>query len=143
MLRKVLIANRGEIAIRIARAAADAGVASVSVYSADDAHSLHRHAADESVALSGRGAAAYLDIDGIVAAARSRGCDAVHPGYGFLADDPGLAARLRRGGSGVHRASGTGARALRRQGAGPGARRALWRAGDGRHPGYDHAGAGP
>ena len=90
---KVLIANRGEIAIRIARAVADIGGRAVAVHSTDDAESLHRHAADESVALAGTGVSAYLDIDAIVAAALDHQCDAVHPGYGFLAENPELARR--------------------------------------------------
>ena len=90
-VRSLLIANRGEIAIRIARAAADLGIRSVAVYSQDDAESLHTRIADEAVALEGRGVPAYLDIEAIVAAAVAAGCDAVHPGYGFLAENAGLA----------------------------------------------------
>ncbi len=82
----LLIANRGEISIRIARAAADLGLPSVAVYSEDDATSLHTRVADEAVALVGKGPAAYLDGAGIIAAAREAGCDAIHPGYGFLAE---------------------------------------------------------
>jgi acetyl/propionyl-CoA carboxylase alpha subunit/acetyl-CoA carboxylase carboxyltransferase component len=83
---KLLIANRGEIAIRIARAAADMGVPSVAVFSEDDSRSLHLRAADECQALPGRGAAAYLNVEAVMAAAAASGCDAVHPGYGFLAE---------------------------------------------------------
>jgi len=91
MLKKLLIANRGEIAIRIAQAAAELGIATVGVFSEDDATSLHVRRVDETVALKGRGAAAYLDIAAIVAAAKKTKCDAIHPGYGFLSENAGLA----------------------------------------------------
>ncbi len=87
----LLIANRGEIAIRIARAAADLGIRATAVFSTDDALSLHTRAADDAHALHGAGAAAYLDIAGIVAAAREAKCDAVHPGYGFLSENADFA----------------------------------------------------
>ncbi|MDP7545967.1 MAG: biotin carboxylase N-terminal domain-containing protein, partial [Alphaproteobacteria bacterium] len=87
-VKKLLVANRGEIAIRILRAAADLGISSVAVYAQDDGASLHRSKADEAVALPGRGVAAYLDGPGIVALAQDRGCDAIHPGYGFLSENP-------------------------------------------------------
>ncbi|MEP1906377.1 MAG: biotin carboxylase N-terminal domain-containing protein, partial [Nitratireductor sp.] len=90
---KLLIANRGEIAIRIARAASEVGLQSVAVYSDDDARSLHLRMADEAVALKGSGAAAYLDMDGIIAAAKGAGCDAIHPGYGFLSENAAFAAK--------------------------------------------------
>ena len=82
----LLIANRGEIAIRIARAAADLGIATVAVHTPDDAESLHTRVADQAIALPKGGAAGYLDIDAVIAAAKEAGCDAVHPGYGFLAE---------------------------------------------------------
>ncbi|WP_024574075.1 MULTISPECIES: carboxyl transferase domain-containing protein [unclassified Afipia] len=91
--RKLLIANRGEIAIRIARAAADAGLATVAIYPADDALSLHVRAADKACEIPGRGARAYLDIEGVISAAKSTGCDALHPGYGFLSENAVLARR--------------------------------------------------
>src|SRR5262245_34198243 len=90
---KLLIANRGEIAIRIARAAGEAGLASVAIYPADDAASLHVRAADESREIPGRGARAYLDIEAVIAAAKAADCDALHPGYGFLSENVALARR--------------------------------------------------
>ena len=83
-MKKVLIANRGEIAVRITRAVQELGLQAVAVYPADDAQSLHVRQADAAVELSGRGAAAYLDIPQLVALAADNGCDGVHPGYGFL-----------------------------------------------------------
>lgn len=84
--KKLLIANRGEIAIRIARAAADLGLPTVAIHSEDDATSLHVRVADAAHQLLGVGAAAYLSIEGVIAAAQASGCDAIHPGYGFLAE---------------------------------------------------------
>jgi acetyl/propionyl-CoA carboxylase alpha subunit len=89
--RKILIANRGEIALRIARAAFELGIPTVAVFPADDAGSAHARACNEIRELPGLGAAAYLDIDAIVDAARDAGCDAVHPGYGFLSENPQFA----------------------------------------------------
>src|SRR5882672_296857 len=91
--QKLLIANRGEIAIRIARAASETGLESVAIYPADDALSLHVRAADESFEIPGRGARAYLDIEAVVSAANAAGCDALHPGYGFLSENSALARR--------------------------------------------------
>jgi acetyl/propionyl-CoA carboxylase alpha subunit/acetyl-CoA carboxylase carboxyltransferase component len=90
-IRRLLIANRGEIAIRIARAAADLGIASVAVFSEDDARSLHVRRADEARPLRGTGPAAYLDVAGVVAAACEAHCDAVHPGYGFQSENADFA----------------------------------------------------
>ncbi|WP_295854403.1 carboxyl transferase domain-containing protein [Tardiphaga sp.] len=98
LFRKLLIANRGEIAIRIARAASELGIATAAVYSADDATSLHVRKADEAHALGRAGAAAYLDIERIIAVARQAGCDAIHPGYGFLSENAGLARRAAQEG---------------------------------------------
>ena len=86
MFSKVLIANRGEIAVRLARAVAECGAISVAVYSSDDDESLHRVVADEAIALDGRGVAPYLDVEELVAAAKNSDCEALHPGYGFLGE---------------------------------------------------------
>ena len=91
--KSLLIANRGEIAIRIARAASDLGIPSVAVFSEDDSASLHTRVSDSAYQLEGKGARAYLDIEGMVAAAKAAGCDAVHPGYGFLSEQGEFAKR--------------------------------------------------
>ena len=98
MVRKLLIANRAEIAIRIARTAAEMGIATVGVFSEDDATSLHTRKVDEARGITGSGVAAYLDIDQLVAAARDAGCDSVHPGYGFLSENAAFARRCAEAG---------------------------------------------
>jgi acetyl/propionyl-CoA carboxylase alpha subunit len=93
MPTSLLVANRGEIAIRIMRAAAELGIRTVAIYSEDDASSLHTRRADEARALRGAGAAAYLDREQILAVAKAAGCDAIHPGYGFLSENAKFAHR--------------------------------------------------
>ncbi|EJO93758.1 pyruvate carboxylase/propionyl-CoA carboxylase [Ectopseudomonas mendocina DLHK] len=94
----LLIANRGEIAIRIAQACADLGIRSVAVYAEDDGACLHTRKADQAVALAGRGPVAYLDMDQLIAIAHEQGCAAIHPGYGFLAENAEFARRCQDAG---------------------------------------------
>ncbi|OGT90334.1 MAG: acetyl-CoA carboxylase biotin carboxylase subunit [Gammaproteobacteria bacterium RIFOXYD12_FULL_61_37] len=98
MFQKILIANRGEIAVRIIRACAEMGIRSVAIYSDVDRYSLHVKKADEAYSLGSDPLAGYLNVNRIVNLAVSTGCDAVHPGYGFLSENPELAeACARRG----------------------------------------------
>jgi acetyl/propionyl-CoA carboxylase alpha subunit/acetyl-CoA carboxylase carboxyltransferase component len=98
MIKRLLVANRGEIAVRIMATAAVLGIETVAVYPADDAACGHVSRADTAVELPGTGPAAYLDADAIIAAATGSGCDTLHPGYGFLAERPELAIRCARAG---------------------------------------------
>ena len=91
MIRKLLIANRGEIAVRIIRTSAEMSIETMAVASEDDSNSLHLRQAGCSQILNGRGPAAYLDTDQIVRVARDAGCDAIHPGYGFLSENADFA----------------------------------------------------
>lgn len=92
MIKKVLIANRGEIAVRIARACAEMGIQSVAVYTDADRSSLHLKKADEAYSLGPDSVSGYLNAHRIVNLAVATGCDALHPGYGFLSENPQLAA---------------------------------------------------
>ncbi len=94
----VLIANRGEIAIRIARACNELNIRAITVFAEDDAASLHTRQSDQSVPLAGRGVKAYLDMEQLIAAATANGCDAIHPGYGFLAENAAFARRCEQAG---------------------------------------------
>src|SRR5882762_10604764 len=99
-IQKLLAANRSEIAIRIFRAANELGLRTVGIYSQEDRLGLHRFKADEAYQVgAGKGPVeAYLDIAGIVALAKAKGVDAIHPGYGFLSENPALARACAKAG---------------------------------------------
>ncbi|MFZ9856649.1 MAG: biotin carboxylase N-terminal domain-containing protein, partial [Limisphaerales bacterium] len=98
--KKLMAANRSEIAVRIFRAGTELGLRTVAVYAQEDRFCIHRFKADESYLVGqGKGpVAAYLDIDGIVSVARQKGVDAIHPGYGFLSENPEFARACARAG---------------------------------------------
>ena len=99
MFKKLLVANRSEIAIRIMRAANELGVKTVAIYAHEDRFSVHRFKADEAYMLDqDKGpVGAYLDYQGIVDLAVEKGVDAIHPGYGFLSENPDFARACREG----------------------------------------------
>ncbi len=100
MFAKVLVANRGEIAVRAFRAAYELGAQTVAVYPYEDRNAVHRIKADEAYRIGERGhpVRAYLDIDEIIRAAKESGADAIYPGYGFLSENPDLARACAREG---------------------------------------------
>src|SRR5438105_7113137 len=99
-IQKLLVANRSEIAIRVFRSAHELGIRTVAIYSQEDRFALHRFKADEAyrVGKAGEPIRAYLDIDGIVALAREHEIGAIHPGYGFLSENPAFARACRDAG---------------------------------------------
>ncbi len=126
MIRKLLIANRGEVAVRIARACAELGIPSVAVYTDADRHALHVKKADEAYSIGPESVAGYLNVHRLVNLARATGCDAIHPGYGFLSENPLLAEICRRRGV---RFVGPPAEVIRRMGDKTEARRTMRAAG--------------
>ncbi len=97
-ITRLLIANRGEIAVRIAQTAKELGIETVAIAPEDDAAALHARVMDQCVRLDGQGPAAYLDIEQVIGAAREAGCEAIHPGYGFLAENAVFAQRCEDAG---------------------------------------------
>ncbi|HHH13871.1 MAG TPA: acetyl-CoA carboxylase biotin carboxylase subunit [Thiolapillus brandeum] len=126
MFRKILIANRGEIAVRIIRACAEMGIRSVAIYTEADRYSLHVKKANEAYSIGEDPVAGYLNIHRIVNLALQAGCDAVHPGYGFLSENAEFAAACERRGLTF---IGPSAEVIRRMGDKTEARKAMIRAG--------------
>lgn len=134
MIKKILIANRGEIAVRIVRACAEMDIRSVAVFTEPDRYSLHLKRADEAHSLGDDPLAGYLNPHHIVNLAVETGCDAIHPGYGFLSENPELAAVCAQRGI---RFIGPSAEVIRRMGDKTEARRAMVAAGVPVTPGSD------
>ena len=99
-IKKLLVANRGEIAIRIFRSATELGIRTVAIYSYEDRYALHRFKADEAyqIGKEGEPIRTYLNIDQIIEQAVECGVDAIHPGYGFLSENPDLARACEKAG---------------------------------------------
>ena len=126
MIKKILIANRGEIAVRVIRACAEMGIKSVAIYTDADRHSLHVKKADESYNIGPESVAGYLNAHRITNVALETGCDAIHPGYGFLSENPQLAENCQR--RGIH-FIGPSSNVIRRMGDKIEARKAMISAG--------------
>lgn len=126
MIKKILVANRGEIAVRIVRACSELGIKSVAIYSDADRHALHVKKADESYNIGSDPVLGYLNAHNIVNLAVASGCDAIHPGYGFLSENPELAQICARRGV---KFIGPNARVIRQMGDKTEARAAMMRAG--------------
>src|SRR5690606_7399346 len=141
MFSKILIANRGEIAVRIIRTARRLGIATVAVYSEADAGGLHVEMADEAVAIGPAPAAqSYLVMERIIDVARRTGAQAVHPGFGFLAENPAFAAALEAAGITF---IGPTPQAIAAMGDKIESKRLPKQAGVSTGPGYDGAGGSP
>ena len=134
MIRKVLIANRGEIAVRIVRACAEMGIKSVAIYADPDRHGLHVKKADEAYNIGPDSISGYLNAHRIVNLAVATGCDALHPGYGFLSENPELAEICSRRGI---RFIGPSAEVIHKMGVKTEARRLMIEAGVPVSPGSD------
>lgn len=134
MIKKILIANRGEIAVRIARACSEAGIKSVAVYTDVDRYSLHVKKADQAFSLGPETVSGYLNVHRIVNLAVATGCDALHPGYGFLSENPQLAEACEKRGI---RYIGPNARVIHQLGDKVQARKAMIEAGVPVTPGSD------
>lgn len=139
MFQKILIANRGEIAVRIMRACQEMGIATVAVYSEADADALHTVLADEAICIGPPSPGeSYLRIDKIVEAAHQTGCDAIHPGYGFLAENAAFVEAVTAAGLTF---IGPSALAVRTMGSKTAARTAVASAGVPVIPGYQGSSA--
>lgn len=134
MIRKILIANRGEIAVRIVRACNEMGITAVAVYTDADRHALHVKKADEAYNIGPESVAGYLNVHRLVNLAVATGCDALHPGYGFLSENPTLAEICRARGI---KFIGPTAEVIRRMGDKTRAREAMIKAGIPVVPGSD------
>jgi pyruvate carboxylase subunit A len=139
MIKKILVANRGEIAVRIVRACAELGIKSVAIYTDADRHGLHVKKADEAYHIGADPLHGYLNAHTLVNLAVASGCDALHPGYGFLSENPDLATICARRGI---RFIGPGADVIRKMGDKIQARNAMIAAGIPVVPGSDHSLAG-